>query len=38
MDDTNLDICDQCGGTLIYIESLNMIVCDTCDYEKEGVV
>lgn len=27
--------CPECGGTLWYIHSLNMISCDTCEYEEE---
>lgn len=31
-------ICPECGGWLIYIYSLNMIICDTCEYEQETVL
>jgi hypothetical protein len=24
----------KCGGNLIYIQGLNMTVCDTCEYEE----
>jgi hypothetical protein len=29
----SLPVC-KCGGYLIYIQGLNMIVCDTCEYEE----
>ena len=25
--------CPHCGGTLTYIHCLNLISCDTCEYE-----
>lgn len=28
------DNCKICGGRLIYIECLNKIICDTCEYEE----
>ena len=32
------DICEICGGTLIYEYSLNKKFCDTCDYEETEVM
>ena len=29
------NICPECGGDLIYIDSLDITICDTCDYEEE---
>lgn len=37
MDDV-VGTCAECGGTLIYIDCLNKIVCDTCDYERTEVM
>ena len=37
MDET-AGICEICGGTLIYIDCLNKIICDTCTYEKEDAL
>lgn len=31
-------VCPECGGDLEYIECLNEVVCDTCDYCEEGVM
>lgn len=28
-------ICPECGGTLVYIECLNELTCDTCEYTEE---
>ena len=33
--DYEVGTCKECGGTLLYIESLNKVSCDTCKYEKE---
>lgn len=33
--DYEVGTCKECGGILLYIHSLNEIICDTCDYEKE---
>lgn len=33
-----IGICKECGGTLIYLESLNEVICDTCDYCEEEVM
>lgn len=33
-----LRCCPKCGGNLEYIQSFNMIVCDTCDYELKEVM
>lgn len=35
--DYEVCVCKECGGELLYIECLNKISCDSCDYEKEGV-
>lgn len=32
--DCEVGTCKECGGTLIYIDCLNTIHCDTCDYEQ----
>lgn len=36
--DYETNICPECGGNLIYIECLNEIICDTCEYEQEEVM
>jgi primosomal protein N' len=37
MMDDRIGTCPECGGWLIYIQALNEIVCDTCEYKEEGV-
>ena len=32
--DEKIGICPICGGFLFYIHCLNMIKCDTCEYEE----
>ena len=34
MDIEKYAVCSICGGWLIYIESENKMICDTCEYEK----
>lgn len=31
-------VCPECGGELIYLECLNEIICDSCDYCEEEVM
>lgn len=33
-----MSYCENCGGSIIYISSLNKEVCDACEYEKEEVM
>ena len=33
-----MQTCPICGGTIIYIESLNKNICDTCDYVEEEIM
>ena len=30
--------CPECGGTLEFIEELNIVVCDNCEYREEEVM
>ena len=38
MSDDYVGTCSFCGGKLIYIYSLNKIICDCCEYEEIEVM
>ena len=33
--DYEVGTCSECGGILTFVQSLNTIICDTCDYRQE---
>ena len=36
--DERIGTCKTCGGYIIYISSLNKIICDTCEHEVVEVI